>query len=270
VRRYRSARANLLWGVRNIRFLRVTGFDALTATQDVRVGFQLGVLGGRSLAVLGSENDDIFVSADMYGGIGNTRSVAAFQLQGEGRQDYNTNHWDGILGSGRAAFYRRVTPRHTGLLDAEWSGGWNQRLPFQLTLADERGGIRGYASSQTAGARRVVVRAEDRWYVARLRSLADFGVAPFFDAGKLWAGDAEFGVDTKVRMGAGISLVAAVPPRSRRLFRVDLGYPLSPDPHARFQLRIVVSDMTRTFWDEPTDVRRSRESTVPASIFNWP
>ncbi|HEX2781881.1 MAG TPA: hypothetical protein VHM30_20405, partial [Gemmatimonadaceae bacterium] len=243
VRPYRSARANLLWGVRNIRFLRVTGFDALAATQDVRVGFQLGVLGGRSLAVLGSENDDIFVSADMYGGIGNTQRFAAFQMQGEGRQDYNTNRWDGILGSGRAAYYERMTPRQTLVVDGEWSGGWRQRLPFQLTLGDQRGGVRGYGDSQSGGARRAVTRIEDRWYLGRVKAFADLGVAPFFDAGRLWAGDAVFGMDTKVKMGAGISLLAAVPPRSKRLFRVDVGYPLSPDPHARLDIRVVVSDL---------------------------
>lgn len=270
VRPYRSARANLLWGVRNIHFVRTTGFDALTAAQDLRLGFQLGVLAGRSLAVLGSENDDIFVSADMYGGVGNEETLAAFQVEGEGRQDYDTNHWDGILGSGRAAVYRRMRPHHTLLLDGEWSGGWRQRLPFQLSLADDQGGVRGYGASQAGGAQRVVARAEDRWYLGRLKALADFGVAPFVDAGRLWAGDATFGTDTKVKIGAGVSLLVAVPPRSKRLFRVDVGYPLSPDPHAKLDLRIVVSDFTRNFWDEPRDVRRSRESTVPTSIFNWP
>ena len=58
--------------------------------------------------------------------------------------------------------------------------------------------------------------------------------------------------------------------RSKRLFRLELGYPLSNDPHAKFEIRISVADLTRVFWDEPADVRRSRESTVPSSIFNWP
>ncbi|NUS95842.1 MAG: hypothetical protein HOQ11_00375 [Gemmatimonadaceae bacterium] len=270
VRPFRSARANLLWGVRNIHFVRVTGFDALTAAQDNPLGFQLGVLAGRSLAVLGSENDDIFVSADMYGGVGDETTLAAFQVQGEGRQDYDDNRWDGIIGSGRAAFYQRLRPHHTLLLDAEWSGGWRQRLPFQVTLGDDPGGVRGYGASQAGGARRLVTRAEDRWYLGRFKALADFGVAPFVDAGRLWAGDAAFGVDTKVKIGAGASLLVAVPPRSKRLFRLDVGYPLSADPHAKLDIRITVSDFTRTFWNEPRDVRRSRESTVPTSIFNWP
>jgi hypothetical protein len=44
----RSARVNALWGVRSVRFLRVTGFDALTGAQDVRRGFQLGTMIGRT------------------------------------------------------------------------------------------------------------------------------------------------------------------------------------------------------------------------------
>ena len=267
---YRSGRLNALWGVRNIRFQRVTGFDALAATQDVRIGFQLGTLFGRSLAVLGSKNDDIFVSADVYGGLGSPETFAAFQVQGEGRQSFDDNSWDGILGSGRAAAYHRATPKQTLVAGAEWSGGWRQRVPFQLTLGDDRGGVRGFSRSRTAGARRIVTRLEDRWYIGRFRALADVGLSPFFDAGRLWAGDAPFGVDTRINYGAGIALLASVPPRSKRLYRVEFGYPITKDPHARWQLRVSTSDLTRVFWDEPGDVRRSRESTVPASIFNWP
>ena len=269
---YRSARANVLWGVRNIRFLRVTGFDALAATQDVRIGFQLGTLAGRSLAVLGSKNDDIFLSADLYGGIGNPTTLLAFQLQGEGRQDYDApgSAWDGILGSGRLAFYNRMTVRQTLVVSGEWSGGWRQRLPFQLTLSDREGGIRGYGRAQVGGAQRAVLRLEDRWYLGRIRRLADVGLAPFIDSGRLWKGDAPFGVNTNIKTGVGVSLLAAVPPRSKRLFRLEVAYPITPEPHARFEVRLSATDLTRHFWQDPGDVRRSRESTVPASIFNWP
>lgn len=269
---YRSARANVLWGVRNIRFVRVTGFDALAATQDVRIGFQLGTLAGRSLAVLGSNNDDIFLSADLYGGLGNATTLLAVQVQGEGRQDYDSpgSAWDGILGSGRLAFYDRLTARQTLVLSGEWSGGWRQRLPFQVTLSDPGGGVRGYGRARVGGARRAVARLEDRWYLGRIRRLADIGVAPFVDSGRLWKGDAPFGVNTSVMTGAGISLLAAVPPRSKRLFRLEFAYPITPEPHARFEVRLSATDLTRHFWQDPADVRRSRESTVPASIFNWP
>ena len=269
----RSARVNALWGVRNVRFMRVRAFDALTAVQDVRVGFQFGTLVGRSLDVLGSQTDDIFVSADVYGGMGSPRAFVAFQLQGEGRQDYDVNKWDGILGSGRAATYLRLSEHHTMMADAEFSAGWRQRVPFQLRLDDPDGGIRGYRGAAVGGARRQVARLEDRWFLGRPRGFADVGIAPFVDVGQLWAGrpdDTPFGVSTGVRAGAGVGIIAAVPPRSKRRWRLDLAVPLRRMPGTRFEARLSSEDATRTFWNEPRDVARSRERTVPTSIFTWP
>src|SRR5207247_851988 len=60
---HRMARVNMLWGVRDIGFVRVRGFDALAANQDLPIGFQLGTMFGRSLSVLGSRDDDIFMAA---------------------------------------------------------------------------------------------------------------------------------------------------------------------------------------------------------------
>ncbi|MBA3672710.1 MAG: hypothetical protein H0W68_11915, partial [Gemmatimonadaceae bacterium] len=59
---HRVGRFNALLGVRDIRFVRRDSLDALTAAQDVPVGFQLGTTLGRSLRVLGSREDDLFVS----------------------------------------------------------------------------------------------------------------------------------------------------------------------------------------------------------------
>ena len=118
---------NTLWGVRNIAFKRVEGFDALTGEQDVRTGFQLGTLLGRSLSVLGTTDDDIVVSTDIYAGVGTARSFAAMQMLGEGRQSYDQNRWDDILTSGRAAWYFKPHPRHTTIMSGEWSAGWRLR-----------------------------------------------------------------------------------------------------------------------------------------------
>src|SRR5439155_10555935 len=72
---HRTARVNALWGVRDIGFVRVRGFDALNATQDLPVGFQLGTMFGRSLSVLGSRDDDVFVAADAYVGAGGPQAA---------------------------------------------------------------------------------------------------------------------------------------------------------------------------------------------------
>ena len=45
--KHQTARVNALWGVRNVRFLRVSGFDALEGTQDLRTGLQVATLLGK-------------------------------------------------------------------------------------------------------------------------------------------------------------------------------------------------------------------------------
>ena len=267
---HQTARLNALWGVRNVHFLRVQGFDALRGTQDVRRGFQLGTLFGRGISIIGAHDDDIFIATDLYGGFGSPRAFAAFQIAGEGRQNNDVNRWDGILSTGRAAAYFRPHDRHTLILGSEWSGGWRQRVPFQLALGDHEGGVRGYGGSRVAGGRRLVARAEERWYLGRPFALTDLGVAVYGDAGKIWEGDAPFGVTTAPKIGVGFGLIGAVPPRSRRTWRLDVAMPVSPDPDAKWEFRATIRDFTRNFWREPRDVRRSRERSVPTSIFSWP
>ena len=266
----RAARLNFLWGVRNVRFKRVAGFDALTGEQDIRTGFQLGTLLGRSLSVLGTFDDDILVSTDIYAGVGNARSFGAIQLFGEGRQNYDDNLWDDILSSGRAAWYFKPHVRHTTIVSGEWSGGWRQRAPFQLTLGEPRGGMRGYSRADLPGGRRAIARVEERWVLGNVRGNADAGVALLLEAGRLWAGDAPFGQTTPVKYAVGTSVLAALPPGSKRIWRLDLVLPLDRSDGARLELRLRTEDRTRTFWREPRDIERSRERSLPQRIFQWP
>jgi hypothetical protein len=266
----RAARINLLWGVRNLRFKRVDGLDALTGQQDIRTGFQIGTLFGRSLSVLGTHDDDILVSTDIYVGAGTGRSFGALQLLGEGRQSYDDNRWDDILTSGRAAWYLKPHPRQTSILSGEWSGGWRQRAPFQLTLGEARGGVRGYSAAELPGGQRAILRLEERWVLGNVRGNADAGVAFLAEAGKLWAGDVPFGETTPVKYAIGTSLLAALPPGSQRLWRLDLMLPLDRANGARLELRLRAEDRTRIFWREPRDIDRSRERSLAQRIFQWP
>jgi hypothetical protein len=266
----RAARVNSLWGVRDIEFLRVRGFDALTAEQDIRKGFQLGMVFGRSLAVLGSRDDDIFLSADVYGGFGSPWSFLAAEVRGEGRQSYDDNRWDDILGSGRMAWYYKLEDRHTMVTSAEWSGGWRQRTPFQLDLGEYTGGMRGYRGSRLPGGRRGVLRHEQRWVLGDVNGAADVGVGVFGEAGRVWAGDVPFGMTIPLHYSLGASLLVALPPRSQRLWRLDIAFPFSADARSRVEFRLSHEERTRTFWVDPDDVARSRSKTSPTSIFTWP
>lgn len=265
-----NARVNLLWGVRSLGFRRARNFDALASSQDLRVGFQLGTLLGRSLSVLGSTDDDILVASDLYVGAGSAQTFGYFTSVLEGRQDYDNNRWDGIIGSARFGLYQRLAERHTLVGIVDWAGGWHERIPLQLRLGQSQGGVRGFGDSHEAGAIRAVARLEERWYMGNIRDQAAVGISPFVDVGRVWAGDSPFGVNSPTAVGVGIGLLAAVPPQSRRTYRLDVGYAATHDPHARWELRVTILNADRRIEREPRDVHYTRELIVPSSVFNWP
>lgn len=266
---HQSTRANLLLGYRDVSFATEHAFDAVEGTQDVRTGVQVSTLLGRGLHLTGKDERDYFVSADAYAGHATPASFTGIELMTERRRALDMHQWDGIIASGRFAWYLHPAPKHTSLVDIRYTGGWRQRVPFQLTFADREGGLPGFVRSELAGGQRLITRMEERYQFGHVRQFAALAGGVFLDAGKLWAGDAPFGVTTGVKASVGVSLLAAVPPRSRRTLRIDIARPLN-DPHGRFEVRVTTHDFTRWFWREPGDLQVARERSVPNSVYNWP
>jgi hypothetical protein len=267
--KHQTARVNWLWGLRNIHFLRASGFDALEGAQDLRTGVQVATLLGKGVTFLRGNETDWFGSTEVYAGMATPISYAALDIAGEGRRG-EEGKWDGILTHGRGALYLKPVNRHTVISDLMWSGGWRQRIPFQLTFGDREGGLRGFRFSDVGGSRRLIGHVEDRYLVGRYRDIASVAVAGFFEAGKIWAGDSPFGVNTPLAASAGVSLLAALPPQSRRTFRVDIAFPVKGERARGWEVRLVTTDFTRIFRVEPRDVFNNREKSVPSSVFNWP
>jgi len=266
---YRNLRTNAVIGVRALSFVTAHGFDALTAAQDVATGVQLGTVVGRGTSRVGNHDDDVFVAADLYAGRGSASSFGAFRVEGEARRDPETDRWDSLVGSGRLAWYFKPADAHVLIGSVEFSGAWRQRVPLQLMLGDREGGVRGYGASRSAGATRTVFRLEERWAVGRLTRHGSFGLSGFADAGWVRAGEAPFGTDSGVKVGVGVGLMAAFPPQSQRLWRVDLAVPVGSDPNAGWELRLA-SPGTPHFWREPDDLARGRAGAAPSTIFGWP
>lgn len=266
---YRNLRLNAVVGVRALSFMTVHGFDALTEAQDVATGVQIGAVVGRSTSWFGAKDDDLFLAADFYTGHGSPRSFANLRIEGETRQDLVTGRWDSMVGSGRLAWYVKPAAAHILIASMEVGGAKRQRIPFQLLLGDPQGGVRGYEGSRLGGAGRAVIRLEERWSVGSPTARAAFGLAGFADAGRVWAGEAPYGVDSRTKVAAGGALLAAFPPRSQRLWRLDLAFPLSTDPHAGWTIRLT-SSWAGSFWQEPEDVSRGRAGAAPSTIFGWP
>jgi hypothetical protein len=266
----RVIRLNSLWGIRNVRFLATTGFETLMGQQDVRQGFQLGTVVGRGLGAIGSRDDDLFASADMYVGAGTAQSFVGLEALGEGRHDFDRDRWDGVVVSGRTAWYLVPDARWRTQTNLEYSGAWRPRVPLQLALGAVDGGVRGFRGTDIAGGQRIVARFEERRVLGTPYGLGDLAVALFADAGRTFAGDAPYGARSATQGAVGVGLLGAFPPRSRRLWRIDVAVPVTRAPHSGVQVLVSSRDLTRIFWREPRDVQRTREQAVPATIFNWP
>jgi hypothetical protein len=259
--RYQNVRVNAVVGVRNLSFLEVSGFDALRAVQDVARGVQFGIVAGRG--------NDTFLAADLYAGLGSARAFTALRVEAEGRRDPGARRWDSMVASGRLALYVKLSDAHILIASDEFSGGSRLRIPFQLSLGALPGGVRGYRDSRVVGAVRSVARVEERWSLGQVTRHVAFGLATFADAGRVWAGDAPFGVNSGVKAGVGVGLLVAAPPQSQRLWRLDLAVPVSPDAHARWEIRLTTV-WAGGFWTEPRDVEQARAGAAPSLIFTWP
>lgn len=257
-------------GVRALRFARVRGLDALEAEQDIATGTQFGAIFGVRPSVTNAFSS-AFGAVDLYVGRRSRRNFAGLRVDVQSRMSIDRSEWEHLVGSGRAAWYFQPRARWVSELSVEGAGVWRSILPFQIELGDRRSGVRGYAGAHEAGAQRLVARFEQRVDLARYQSTrAAIGGAAFVDMGRVWSGEAPFGVTTPVRGSAGLAVLAAVPARSRRTVRMELALPFDRSRGAGAELRFVVREPAAGFWAEPPRIRWARLSAVPEQIFSWP
>jgi hypothetical protein len=211
------------------------------------------------------------VGTELYAGRADSMSALRLQIEAEARRPDAGLPWDGVLTSGRLAWYRRTPSQHMLVTSLDWGGGWRVRVPFRVTLAGTEAGIVGMPEGVAQGGRRAIARVEERMLLGSIgKEFADFGIAFFADAGRLWAGDVPFGTTTPVAYSAGVSLLAAIPSRSAQLWRLDLAVPHVPGRGFRLALRLSRNDASIGFWQEPRAMQIARERAVPVSLFNWP
>ncbi len=274
VGRYPTYRSNHVAGiaaVRALRFRTVTRFDALRAQQDVASGVELTLMGGPSIGTTAAERNE-FVGATLYAGHANTTTLRWLRVRFEGRTGslVSGNRWTAAVGSARAAFYTHPDAKRTRQLTVSASGIHGVGLPFQLSMADDDGGLIGYAKSTRAGGRRVTARLEDRRLVTNERFWADLAVGSFVDVGRIWRGDVPYGNTGPLMASTGVSLMAAYPSGGKRLYRVDFGIPLVRGPgDPLWVIRFSATDRTLVRAPEPRDVSRARLETGPASLLRW-
>ncbi|NIP79063.1 MAG: hypothetical protein GWM90_07605, partial [Gemmatimonadetes bacterium] len=230
----RNIRAVLLLGKRNIVWRQRRGLDSFRGDEDVRLGAEIELAFARSLPGLESDND-LYGSMDLYAAAGPPSFFVAGRMRADARRDYDTDpdrfEMKDVFAEGEAFLYVRppFLPSHTLVFRAAGAGGWHLETPFQLTLGGERS-LRGWPEDGLPGGRRVVLTAEDRWFIGwPFPGVADFGTSVFADLGRIWPGDAPYGLDSGWRATIGAGIRANFPARGSNTFRVDAAFPVGPD-----------------------------------------
>lgn len=262
-----DTRLGAVVGFRALSFRTVYGFDALAGAQDVGSGLQVVSMLAQGFG--SGRRGDLF-GVDTYAGFATDASYLALHTTWESERQPRLGRWGDVVGSGRLAWYRKPSPRQTAIWSLEYAGALREQTPFQLTLGDHDGGVRGYHGSRAAGGERLVLRLERRWLLGGVTRFANVGVAAFSDAGKLWAAGVPYGQNTGPRVGAGVGLLLAIPKQSRRLVRADFALPLVPDHDARYEVRVSISTPFSMLWREPGAIARIRSAIPATNIFSWP
>ena len=271
-----NIRAFALLGHRNVWWIRRRGLDSMRGQEDVRLGAE-AVLGlGRSIPSLETD-DDLYATLALYTGLQLGGVLALARARTDARRDLTATagapEWEDVYVQSELLSYLQPTqlPRQTIFLRAALSGAWNTRTPFQLTLGGAHG-VRGYDRERFPGGRRLVMTLEDRIYVGwPAADMIDLGGTVFVDAGRIWAGDVPFGMDSSWRGGAGLGLRASFPAGARSVYRVDVAWPL--DRTTRLgDVRLTISvgePRGLLLGDSDLQLVRSRSQNIGGELFTF-
>ena len=275
-----NIRAFVLLGHRSVYWIERSRLDALRATQDVRLGAEIGLALGRSLPGLESA-DDLFTTLTFFAGSTLTRyGIMTADLRVDARRDFDgpvdESEWEDIVGWASVISYWRTErlARHTLVAHGSVAGGWHNRTPFQLTLGGQHG-LRGYDARDYPGGRMAVVGVEDRIYLGwPLPDVFDLGVSVFADAGWIAPGDLPYpyGIDSGIRGSVGLGLRTNFPAGGRTTYRLDFAVPIGGGTSFG-DVRILLSIgewLSLGARRQPVQIERSRLSGVSGEVFNFP
>jgi hypothetical protein len=272
----RSLRAIAVLGKRNISWQERAGLDSFRGRQDIRVGAEAELAIGRSLPGLGVDND-LYASLDIYAAAGPPAAFFAARVRTDVRRDYDARpdefELKDIFSEGELLLYLRPDPlpNHTILFRAAGAAGWHVRTPFQITLGGERS-LRGWPEHALPGGRRVVLTAENRWYAGwPFPDVADVGTSLFIDVGRIWPGQAPYGIDSHWQASLGTGIRVNFPAGGTNTFRIDAAVPIGTENgFGRMKLLIGVGEylgITSPFSDP--QFGRSRMPPITGTAADW-
>ncbi len=265
-----ATRFALHLGTRRIRYADYVGLDDLRARDRVGLGLFAGVTVGKSLGILGSSRapseDDIFTRGHMSftHPIGSSLIHGGWTLEAR----HVAEGWRDALGEAELIAYGRndALASHTLFFRASAAAGWNTTLPYQLALGG-REGVRSLDEDRYPGGEMLRFVLEDRIVLPWPRETIDLGLTLFGDLGRVWPGDAPYGVDSGWQGALGFGLRLGLPRGSRHIYRTDIAFPVGPTSGGPiFRVTFELNKLRSGFITQ--DVVRSRRFRVgPDSFF---
>jgi transposase InsO family protein len=271
-----NIRAFAMLGHRNVTWVRRRGLDSMRGQEDIRLGGEAVLALGRSMPSL-EQDDDLYTMVGIYTGFDVGPALLIARARGDARRDLTASalapEWEDTYLDAELLGYVQtpMLPRQTLFLRAAFLGAWHTRTPFQLTLGGPYG-LRGYDDERFPGGRRLVVTAEDRFFIGwPLPDVLDLGGTVFVDAGRMWRGDAPFGVDSDWQASAGVGLRGSFPAGSRSSYRVDIAWPLQRGAgFSDFRLSVSIGEARGHSPREPDQqIVRSRTQNIGGDLFTF-
>lgn len=255
-----ATRIALHFGLRRYRYEERVGLDAVRDVQTVSLGYFAGFSVGRSLRVLLPEGSTD--AADTYARVHASMGIPVGSSLIHGGTTTEVAHsegeWRDLLTEVELIVYARAQwlPNQTLFFRVSSGGGWRTTMPFQLTLGG-RDGVRSLRDDQFPGGRRVLVVLEDRIKLGWPRwKAADIGLTVFGDVGRIWKGDAPFGVDSGWQASVGVGLRLGMPTGTRNITRPEIVFPLGRSGPPIFRITVEFNRLRGGFG--PPKLSRSR------------
>jgi hypothetical protein len=261
-----ATRAALELGFSRSHDARYQGLDGVRDVQTVSIGWSAALVVGKSLPLLAPADIGSTHDASARFGVGGTAELGPLLLlAGESAEVRRADGaWRDLVADANVVGYLkgRALPGQTLFLRGSVAGGWWTDVPFQLTLGG-RDGVRSLTDDALPGGRQLLLTAEDRirfgWIPA---GAADLGATVFTDWGRVWAGDAPYGVNSGWRGAVGLGLRLGFPTGSRNAWRPDIVFPVGPGAHGGPVFRVTMElNRLRGGFSTP-DADRSRRFTL--------
>ncbi|HUF74647.1 MAG TPA: BamA/TamA family outer membrane protein [Longimicrobiales bacterium] len=269
LRPFTATRAALHLGTRRFRYVDYTGLDDLRHTDLVGLGSFFGVTLGRTLPIFEASRapavDDYYVRghATMTIPVGAGLFIWGTTLEAR----HEARGWQDVLADADVAAYARsgLLPGHTLFFRASGASGWETTLPYQLSLGG-REGVRSLDEDRFPGGRMVRFVLEDRIVLPWPEDTADLGLTLFSDLGRVWAGDAPYGVDSRWEASLGFGLRIGLPRGTRHIWRADIAFPVGASGGGpQFRITAELNKLRSGFFTP--DLRRSRRFAIGPETF---